>query len=176
MNAFFTGLTAPIQPYLFAIKCAILVAVLGFVGYKAWELRGDLAQHEMDTAVRQQANDDQKIIDDWRARAQAADQRSDAYLAQMEAELHDLSTKFGSIRTATAKEIQSDPQFYGQSLPAGGYAQWLAARNLTISLTPISTASAPSSSASTPSGPMSSAYSSPWSSLFARTPPAPAKE
>ena len=118
------------SPWFIYLKLAALAALVAGAGYTAWSIRGAYADREKTEAVDKAVAAIQKDLDaERKLRGEYETFTNDKVEALMKS-ISKLQNDFKGVAGNIAKERASNPQFYEQPIPDGGYAQWQKAKEL----------------------------------------------
>lgn len=142
IQAFFAGAT-------FKIICVALICCA--VGYGVWRYRSMQAEEDQAKAVKAAQDADQAVIVAERAKTDLWQGLATGTLSQILNGVNNIKVTHTTINRNIQTEVASNPTFYDQAIPAGGYTQWMAARaqwvNAMAPITASDAISAPAASA-----------------------------
>lgn len=125
--------TVAAKPWFLYVKLAAVAALVAGGAWVAWTIKGSFAEEEKRQAVedavssiQEQLRVEQETRAIWEGIAAGTN-------SEILASLKSIAGTAGQLRKDFAKERASNPQFYEQPLPEGGYNAWMKARSLVVS-------------------------------------------
>lgn len=127
---------APARGYL---KIGAIALAIAGAGYAAWTVKGAFAEREKVEAVSQAVDGINKQLQEEKDLRIKYETQAETRIAELLKSISILQDSFKTVSSNVGKERTSNPKFYEQALPDGGYQQWKKAKELVQSSNPPAT-------------------------------------
>lgn len=114
----------------FYVKLALISVLVVGSAYASWWTRGVFAEDEKKEAVDVATKDLTAKFKTEQDLRQVYQNLAESRFVDLMKAINGIQIRHVTIVQETGKEIASNPQFYNQQLPPGGYTQWLNAREM----------------------------------------------